>query len=300
MRTLIIICLLFICTTTHSISQEDSAQQSGIILKKVKDDIYMLKGKGGNVAFVAGKKSVLMIDDKFADLTPAILEKVKSVSKKPIQFLINTHHHGDHTGGNENLANEGALIIAQDNVRGRISEVMKTSKTKMREEALPVITFSKDINIHHNNETVMIFHVHNAHTDGDAVVFFSQSNVIHTGDVLFNGKYPYIDLKSGGSVLGYIEGLESITKIADENTKIIPGHGELATKTDVVKTINMLTYLWKQIMFHHGSGKTEAEILAMKDLTKKYDDLNYGDGFITTEKIIKTIYEDVEKTRTKK
>ncbi len=295
MRALLITCLLVLCFTMPSISQEDAAQQSGIILKNVKDDIYMLKGKGGNVAFAAGGNSVLMIDDKFAENTSAILEQVRAISKKPIQFLINTHHHGDHTGGNENIANEGATIIAQDNVRGRIFEAIKTSKTKMREEALPVITFSEDITIHHNNEPVMIFHVHNAHTDGDAVVFFTQSNVIHTGDVFFNGKYPYIDLESGGSIEGYINGLEAILKVADEDTIIIPGHGELATKVDITKTINMLTYFFKQVTYQHGMGVKEAEILANTDITKKYDDLGYGDGYVSTKKILKTIYDDISK-----
>jgi len=264
---------------------------------KVKNDIYIVQGKGGNIGLSFGNDGVFIIDDQFAEGVPELLKNIKKISKKPIKYLVNTHHHADHTGGNAQLTNEGATIFSHENTRKRLNELRKSSNSKVSAEVLPVITFSEDINFYFNNEEIMVFHVHNAHTDGDAIVYFTSSNVIHTGDTFFNGKYPFIDLESGGSVKGALEALDKILMISDEKTKIIPGHGAVATVTDVKLAKILINYLRNRIQLLYIDGKTVEQVLAMKELTEKYDAQGYGDGYIDTEKMIRTIYKDVEKER---
>lgn len=290
MRTFIFSLITVLSMPIISFGQEKGSIFS---MQKISENIYMLKGKGGNIGLNIGPKSTLMIDDQFANLTPGILEQIHMLSKKPVQYLVNTHHHGDHTGGNANMSAEGATIVAHNNVYKRLSEQDK--ETAM----LPNITFSEDVTFHFNGEPVMIFHVHNAHTDGDAIVFFTQSNVIHTGDVMFKGRYPFIDLKSGGSIEGYIKALENILILTDANTKIIPGHGDLAGPKDLAITINMLKDIYGKIASLHASGKTEAEVIANKGITTSYDGKGFGDGFINTERMLKTIYADLDSKKSK-
>lgn len=290
MRIIILSLIAFFSITTFSNAQE---KESIFSMQKISENIYMLKGKGGNIGLNIGPKSTLMIDDQFANLTPGILAQIHTLSKNPVQYLVNTHHHGDHTGGNANMSEAGATIVAHDNVYKRLTEQQKEAAM------LPNITFSKDVTFHFNGEPVMIFHVHNAHTDGDAIVFFTQSNVIHTGDVMFKGRYPFIDLKSGGSISGYIKALENILALTDVTTKIIPGHGDLASPKDLAVTINMLKDIHKKVSDLHAAGKTEAEVLAMKDITASYDAKGFGDGFINTERMLKTVYADIAQQKTK-
>ena len=175
-----------------------------ITTTQLTDHLYMLEGRGGNIGLSIGADGVLMIDSQFAPLTPKILESIKKISDKPIMYLANTHHHGDHTGGNENIARLKTPIIAHDKVYERIK-----NNPKQTDNALPVITFNNTLSLYINGEKVLIFHVDNAHTDGDALLYFTESNVLHTGDTFFNGRYPYIDLKSGGSVNGFIKAIKS-------------------------------------------------------------------------------------------
>lgn len=284
MRTIIFSLITLFSLSTFSFSQE---KENIFSLKKISENIYMLKGKGGNIGLNVGPKSTLMIDDQFANLSPAILEQVKSLSKNPLQYLVNTHHHGDHTGGNANMSGAGATIVAHDNVYKRLTDQEK--ETAM----LPNITFSTDITFHFNKEPVMVLHLHNAHTDGDAIVYFTQSNVLHTGDVLFKDRYPFIDLNSGGSIQGYIKAQQTILALTDTDTKIIPGHGDLATASDLKKSITMLTSIYAKVNRYYSAGKTEAEILEIKEITASYDAQGYGDGFINTERMLKTVYADI-------
>jgi cyclase len=296
MRNKILLVSTFIIGGFFTISAQDGGEKNEVKAIKVQKEIYMLQGKGGNIGLSIGNDGVFMIDDQFADVTSEILKDIKKLSKKPVQFLINTHHHGDHTGGNVNMSKEGAIIVSHDNVRKRLSDMLKNATEKsdaLDAKMLPTITFEKDMNFHYNGEQIMVFHVHNAHTDGDAVVYFMGSNVIHTGDAMFNGGYPFIDTKNGGTLKGYIEGLEKISLLADDDTKIIPGHGDIATKKDVDYMVNMLNVLYKNVMFQYRNQKTEAEIVNSRDFTKPYDDKGFGNGFINTQKILQTIYNEV-------
>ncbi|MAP53933.1 MBL fold metallo-hydrolase [Altibacter sp.] len=296
------------------------AENDGLKLTKLSENIYMLEGKGGNIGLSVGEDGVFMIDDQFADASPIILNRIRSLSSKPIQFLINTHHHGDHTGGNSNFKQEGAAIISHENARKRLlesgmeqaqkkydaayekaltkassdggnneraKEMAKKSVGEVQDyleidqQKLPVVTFDDDLTFHYNGEKIMVFHVHEAHTDGDALVYFTESNVLHTGDVFFNGKYPYIDVAHGGDVYGALKALNEIKMLINEDTKIIPGHGPVATLRDLNESIGMLRYLTEQYAYHFMSKKSKDQILKL-NLTKEYDAEGYGDGYIKT------------------
>ena len=256
----------------------------------VNENVYMLTGAGGNIGLLTGEDGLFMIDDQFAPLSEKIIKKIRTLSDRPIRFLVNTHHHGDHTGGNENFKKEGALIFAHENVRKRLKTDMNVP-----EEPLPVITFDENINFHINGNDIMVVHVHNAHTDGDALVYFPQSNVLHTGDTFFNGRFPYIDLQSGGSVKGDIEAARTGLSLINENTKIIPGHGKIASYSDYEAYLKMLEGLQTNILKAIESGQTEEDIISNESLSKKfYSDEEMKDSFITGPKIRKTFYDDLK------
>lgn len=336
MRTYFTLGLLFFLglSTTYSQDTGDvkgttpSKEARTLTMIRVTDSLYMLKGKGGNIAVSVGEDGVLMVDDQFAPATEEIVSLVASLSEKPIQFLVNTHHHGDHTGGNKNMIANGTVVMSTDNARKRMIQGEKNKFLKAQDATLkklvddlntsgnkekavekakekgndmpgfvpskntyPMITFSKDMTFHYNGEKVMVFHIHNAHTDGDALVYFTQSNVLHTGDVFFNGRYPYIDLKNGGSYDGYIKALSQILNIIDDETKIIPGHGELGSKGNMKYSHDMMVALKNSVSFHVLSGKTKEEVLAMAELSQEYDAAGFGDYYITREKFIGMIYD---------
>jgi glyoxylase-like metal-dependent hydrolase (beta-lactamase superfamily II) len=258
-----------------------------IEVQKLSNTVYMLTGQGGNIGISVGEDGVLVIDDQYATLTPKIVAAIKSVSDQPIKFVANTHHHGDHTGGNENLAELGATIISHDNVRQRLVE-------KSSEKALPVITFNNKLTVHLNGEKVVVFHLNNAHTDGDAMLYFTESNVLHTGDIYFNGMYPYIDLSSGGTANGYIDAVKQSLMLIDDDTKIIPGHGKLSNKKECQFFLTMLETLKTNVLDEIESGKTKDEVATNGTITKTYDDLGYSWAFITSEKIRRTFYKSLK------
>jgi glyoxylase-like metal-dependent hydrolase (beta-lactamase superfamily II) len=262
---------------------------------QLSDNVYMLVGQGGNIGISVGEDGVFVIDDQFAPLTPKILEAIKKLSDKPIVFLANTHHHGDHTGGNVNMAKVGAKIIAHDNVRKRLVETPKRDGSKNPKEALPIITFNDKMNLYFNGDQVAIFHVDNAHTDGDALLYFTNSNVLHTGDTYFNGRYPYIDLNSGGSVNGLINAVKNALILIDDSTKIIPGHGNLSNKAEYTSFLKMLETLKSNVETQIDLGKTEEEVAANSSITKTYDDLGFSWRFISSEKIRRTFYKGLKK-----
>ena len=253
-----------------------------ITTTKLSDNVYMLVGAGGNIGVSVGDDGVFVIDDQFAPLTTKIEAAIKTLSDKQIQFLVNTHYHGDHTGGNENMKKLGTTIIAHDNVRKRLEDKPK--------DALPVITFNDELSLHINGDKISVFHVEHAHTDGDALLYFTKSNVLHTGDVYFNKRYPYIDLNSGGSVNGYIEAVKKGLSAINDDTKIIPGHGELSTKAEYQFFLEMLETLKDNVLSEIKKGKTEDEVAANSEITKVYDDLGYSWNFISSEKIRRTFY----------
>ncbi|GAA4273959.1 MBL fold metallo-hydrolase [Aquimarina gracilis] len=271
-----------------------NAQKKEVVIKidTLSENIYMLTGQGGNIGVFKNEKGLFIIDDQFARLSSKILSKLKTISNQPITMVINTHFHGDHTGGNENMANQGATIFAQKNVRSRMKK-RQQEKGNIIYKSLPVITFDKGLQLYFEKEHIKAFHVHNAHTDGDALIYFAKGNVLHMGDTFFNGRYPYIDLKSGGSIKGYIKASEKALMIVNDDTKIIPGHGKLATKKDLESFLAMLKNITDTIQKEIDAGKSEDDVTKNTVITANYDVKGYGSGYINSEKIRKTIYQSL-------
>lgn len=252
--------------------------------------IYMLEGAGGNIGLSTGDDGAFIIDDQFAPLSDKIMKAINEVSKNDLSFLLNTHWHGDHAGGNENFANKGATIVAHDNVRKRLKEGRSGENAidPAPKGALPVITFSDTISFHWNGHDISIFHPDPAHTDGDSIVKFDDVNVIHMGDVYFKGSYPFIDLSSGGDLDGFIKATAQALAITDANTKIIPGHGALAGQSDLQETYFMLLEVRTIIANEIAAGTTEEEILAKAPLKKISE--KWGKGFIKDDFMTRTAY----------
>jgi glyoxylase-like metal-dependent hydrolase (beta-lactamase superfamily II) len=241
-----VICSL-IATALLSVSAfaQQNFDKVEIKAQKLSDSIYMLVGSGGNIGLSVGPAAVFMIDDQFAPLTPKIQEAIKAITPKPVTFVINTHWHFDHTGGDVNMGKSGAIIVAHDNVRKRLSsdqfiDFMRAKVDPTPKKGLPVVTFSQTMNFHLDGDDIAAFHVPNAHTDGDSIIHFKKANIVHMGDTFFNGFYPFIDYSSGGTPDGVIAATERVIALSDDQTKIIPGHGPLATKADLIVYRNML------------------------------------------------------------
>jgi len=273
------------------------AQDSEISFKstEVAPGLYMLEGEGGfaggNLGLLMGEDGVVLIDDGLPPLVGRLQAAIDELTEEPVEFLINTHVHGDHIGGNEALGKEGATIVAHDNLRQRLLADGMTTATgdvPAPKDSLPVVTFSDSVTFHLNGREAFVFHVESAHTDGDAVIHFRDDNVIHAGDVMFNGLFPFIDLDSGGSVAGYIAGQKRLLKLADEETRIIPGHGPLASKKDLQAAVDMLEDALSRVQTLVQAGQSEEEILAASPLADYHDDWNWG--FITTERMTRTLY----------
>ncbi len=289
MKTLLT--FLAICGVLFSIGfmTPTAYQQNGITVSKVTDNIYMLQGRGGNIGVCTGKDGVLMIDDKFANLAEQIKSAVASVHSGDIKYLINTHYHGDHTGGNEYFG-KISTIVAHDNVRKRLQDPNARGGAKP-EGAWPVITFNDAMTFHFNGEEIQVMHYPNGHTDGDAVIFFKTSNVVHMGDDFFVNRFPYVDLNAGGSVQGLTKNIESVISAISSETKIIPGHGPLATIEDLKKYHGMLAETSEMIAKSKQAGKTLEEIKSA-GLPSKWE--SWGSGFINTERWIETVFNSLD------
>ena len=262
---------------------------------KVADHIYMLEGSGGNIGVLTGKDGVLMIDDQFAPLSQKIKDAIKTLDPGEIRFLINTHIHGDHSGGNENFKRMGVTVIAHDRVRERMmrEHVTKEAKEPPRDkDAWPVITVTDKISFHLNDEDIDVFHFNSGHTDGDVIVYFKKANVFHTGDMFVRYGYPYIDASRGGGINGFIDYLDKLLPRMDENSKVIPGHGELATKADVKVFRDKLADMRDQVAAALKKGKKVEDIPAL-GITDKYD-AEWGKGFLKGKDYILFIAEDLK------
>jgi len=263
-----------------------------IKVTKVAGTVYMLEGAGGNIGVSVGEDGVVLVDDQFAPLAPKIREAVKGITDKPIKFVINTHFHGDHTGGNAQFSSE-APIIAQENVRKRLKEGGLVAGTEVRpasKEALPVITFNDRATVHLNGEDIRAIHFPHGHTDGDSVIFFPQSNVVHMGDDFVTYGFPFVDVRSGGSVSGMIAGVEKVLSLTPPQAKIIPGHGPLSTPADVRKSVQMLKETRALVAQAADQGKS-ADQMKQDHLLAKYEEM--GKGFIKTEVWIDLLYAEV-------
>lgn len=272
---------------------------SKVIIKptKITDGIYMLQGSGGNIGLFTGPEATLMIDDQFAPLATKIEAVVDSLSNSDLKYLLNTHWHGDHTGGNEYFGNKGVTIVAHDNVYKRLStdQTMKAFAREVKAAptaAWPQITFEDGMKINLNGQRIELIHVHNAHTDGDSFVYFADANVLHMGDCFFKDRFPFIDLGSGGTVEGVISAIQAALLIADDETKIIPGHGNLGIREDLVSYHSTITTIVDRVKAQIAAGKTIEEIKSM-NLTKDYD--SWGTGFISGDKFVDTIWTDLNR-----
>ena len=291
-----ILCVFTAGFLSLSVSAQADSDTVKISPTQLTDKIYMLTGKGGNIGLFIGEDGTFLIDDQFAPLTEKIITAIKSVGGSHPKFLINTHYHGDHTGGNENLGQEGTLIFSHDNVHERLrtgSFIQEFNKKRpgIGREGLPVVTFSEDISFHLNNDTIHAIHVPGAHTDGDCFIHFKKANVIHAGDIFFNGFYPFIDVQHGGSLKGTIEAADKILLLADDSTKIIPGHGPLADKAQLISYRQMLETAYERLRALKAEGKTAQEAAAANPL----EDLDkiWGDGMFNSDRWIEIIYSGV-------
>lgn len=287
---------------THAQEQDFSKVQ--IKVTKVSGNIYMLEGEGGNIAASVGEDGIVIVDDQFAPLADKIQAALKNlgITDKPVRFVINTHYHGDHTGGNAPFANAGSTVIAQDNVRKRLEEGSELGIGGSANEhvppaakaALPIITFEHDVTVHLNGEDIRALHFPAGHTDGDAVIFFPKNNVVHMGDDFVRYGFPFIDVASGGSVQGMIAAMEKASAQLPADVKVIPGHGALSNLDDVRAYVTMLKETSAAVQKEIDEHKTVQQMKQEKILEpwKKWS----GD-FIDSDKFIETLYNSLTGTK---
>jgi glyoxylase-like metal-dependent hydrolase (beta-lactamase superfamily II) len=250
---------------------------------QVAGSVYMLTGSGGNIGVSAGEDGLLMIDDQYAPLADKIVATLSELGDKMPRYIVNTHYHGDHTGSNAFFhENRGATIFSHENVRIRLASADDADPA-----SLPVVTYQDGIKFHMNSDTVHVFHLADAHTDGDSAVWFEQADVLHAGDLFFNKIFPYIDLGAGGSVPGYITAIEALLSKINDDTKVIPGHGPLANKADLQSALTMIKETYAYVQAKKAAGMSEAQVLEA-GLEDKWDSWSWQ--FINEERWIKTLY----------
>ncbi|HVS00772.1 MAG TPA: MBL fold metallo-hydrolase [Thermoanaerobaculia bacterium] len=259
---------------------------------KAAGNVYMLEGAGGNIGVSVGKDGLLIVDDQFAPLADKIRAALKGLGDGKLKFVLNTHWHGDHTGGNQAFGPE-APIIAHDNVRKRLATEQTRGEEKIPAspaEALPVITFDESLSVHFNGEEIKVIHFPHGHTDGDSVIFFTQSNVVHMGDDFFAGRFPFVDSGSGGSVLGLTRNVEQVIQRLPADVKIIPGHGPLSTLDDLKRYHRMLVETTDLVRQKMKDGKTLQQIQS-EGLPEEWK--SWGSGFINTERWLASVHESL-------
>jgi cyclase len=284
MNRLLLLIVSLVATAT--VLAQDMATE--IKATKAAPGVYMLEGANGfssNMGLLVGDEHVVLIDDGMAPITADLIATVDELSGSSIDFIVNTHVHGDHVGSNATLAENGAVIFAHDNIRKRLVEAPDPAGGTA---GLPVVTFADAVTFHVNGQEAYVFHIAKAHTDGDAAIHFRGANVIVAGDLHFNHLFPFIDLDSGGSVRGFIAGQRRIIEMADEDTVIIPGHGPVANRDDLQASLDMLVDAEARVEALVLEGKTEEEVLAANPLADYHEAWNWG--FITTERMTSTLY----------
>ena len=282
--------------TLLSLSNLDIAYSSHLKINTTKliDNMYAIHGSGGNVILSIGNDGVILIDDQYAPVTEKLKSVIANLTEKPIKFVINTHLHPDHVGGNEKLGEEGAIIVSHDNVRKRLSsdqffEFINQTIPAMSVKGLPIITFSENMTFYQNDGEIKITHLDNGHTDGDSAVYFTNNNVIHVGDDFSDRSYPFMDLSSGGSVDGLISSLKKILLMINKDTKVVGGHSGISNQTKVKDYLDMLIDVRDIINNMVKEGKSLNEIIQLKPTTK-YDIIYHDHSFIKPKDFVTNIY----------
>lgn len=284
------------CFALPAAAQQQDFSKVEIKTTRLTEGVFMLEGSGGNIGLSTGADGPLVIDDQYAQLSEKILAAVKKQqADKPVAFVVNTHFHLDHAGGNEAMRAVGARIVAHDNVRKRMVDGVKRpgffDSEPTASGAWPVVTFPDRVTFWWNGDEITVWHPAPAHTDGDAIIEFKKANVVHMGDVFFNGGYPFIDVGGGGDVDGYIAAHEAVLARTNDQTKFIPGHGPLASKADLAATVAMLKDVRARIAALLKRGLTEEEAVKadpLKDLNDKW-----GKGFINGEFMVRAAYQSL-------
>jgi glyoxylase-like metal-dependent hydrolase (beta-lactamase superfamily II) len=287
-------CVLVLLLGLPAAAQQQDFGKVQIKVTKVAGAVYMLQGAGGNIGASVGDDGIVIVDDQFAPLAERIREALKGITDKPVRFVINTHWHFDHTGGNGYFAKQGT-IIAQDRVRERLvagGTILGTEVKPAAKDELPIITFNDRLSVHLNGEDIRAVHFPHGHTDGDSVVFFTKSNVVHMGDDFVTYGFPFIDLESGGSVRGMIAACEKVIATVPADAKVIPGHGGLSTVADLKPYVAMLKEAEARIEKGIREGKS-AEDLEKENVLAGYESWGGPGKFITTDKFIDTLYADL-------
>tara|TARA_R110002167_G_scaffold118143_2_gene294484 strand:+ start:296 stop:1159 length:864 start_codon:yes stop_codon:yes gene_type:complete len=269
---------------SFSVAQaQDAFENTKISSQRLNESVYMLTGMGGNIGVSAGEDGILIIDDQYAPLADKIAVAIGDISKAKMKYVVNTHYHGDHTGSNAYFSEvQNTTIFAHENVRSRLQ-----ADKEVKASALPVVTFADGITFHFNGETIKVSHMPAGHTDSDSVIWFEKANVLHAGDLFFEGRFPYIDLDGGGTVAGYIKNVQSLIAMLNDDTQIIPGHGKLASKADYQLVLNMLVETAEYVKTKKAQGVSLGD-LTKAGLADKWKSWSWQ--FINEEKWISTLY----------
>lgn len=276
------------------------AQPVPVTTTELGDGLYMLQGRGGNVGVLSGDDGVFVIDSQYADMAPGILSAINEIAGDKPRYLVNTHWHGDHTGGNAIIGGTGATIIAHNGVRDRVTVDVtrdffgqEVTTPAAPPEAWPVITFNDEMTLYLNGQTVRLIHAPHAHTDGDTFIYFEEANVLHTGDLMFNGMFPFVDITSGGSFTGFVAASQAMAAMIDDETRIIPGHGALGSKSDIGEIVAMLEGVMAAVQAEIDAGKDIDGVLTAAPLTQWVED--WGSGFMTEPRFTRLVYADLAK-----
>jgi cyclase len=285
---------IFVLALAATAQAQQDFSKVEVTVTKVAGPVSMLQGAGGNIGVSAGDDGVLIVDDQYAPLAPKIKAAIRTITDKPIRLVVNTHYHGDHTGGNEFFGSE-ATIIAQENVRKRLasgSTALGNSVPPAAHGALPIVTFENSVSIHLNGEEVRAVFFPHGHTDGDCVIFFTKSNVVHMGDDFFNGMFPFIDVDNGGSVMGMIAADDKVLSTLRDDAKVIPGHGALSDKAGLAAFSKMLKGTSAIVAKAVKEGTTPAQLKAQKAFAE-WD--SWGQGFVKADFFIDMLYADLSR-----
>lgn len=279
----------------HGQDHDNDKMLEGVTIENIVDGLDMIQAGGGNIAVLHGDDGVFVIDNGLPDKTDAVMSAIKKVAKdENIKMLVNTHWHFDHTGNNADISKSGAIIIAHNNVRKRLEAGQMITALGKRIEpadasALPILTYDEGVNIHLNGQSASVMKMGPAHTDGDSVIYWRDANVIHTGDIFFSGKFPFIDESSGGSLAGMIEATDKILAMINDQTKIIPGHGPLSSKENLATYNAMLKDVSERLKKAKDEGKTRESWLEANPLADLKD--QWGGGFMNVDQFTEIVWD---------